>query len=96
MAKVGIFVESFSAGGLRTFIKNFIISSNFNTKITFICNYELKKNKDFNKIFSKRGNVKVIYYKILSIEKISKKKAKILKLFYGIIFPLIFFNQILK
>lgn len=96
MTKVGLFVESFSAGGLRTFIKNFIISSNSKTKITFICNYELKKNKDFNKIFSKRGNVKVIYYKILSIERISKKRNKILKLFYGIIFPLIFLNQILK
>lgn len=96
MAKVGFFIESLSEGGLRTFIRNLIVSCDPKSEIILVCNSELKKNNELNKVLSKRRNVKVNYYSIFSIEKLSKKSFKFLKIFYGVIFPFIFFNQFLK
>ena len=94
--KIGFFLQSYSSGGVDTFLVNLVNHIKFNTKIIVFYNDSHPGIKNIKRKFIKK--VKFVRYRIFSFENVNFFKNLnvlnlIIKITLFIMFPVIFFYQ---
>ena len=94
--KIGFFLQSYSSGGVDTFLVNLINHFKINSKIIVFYNHNHPNIKNIKKKLIKK--VKFVKYRVVSLENINFFKNfnsfnSAIKICLIILFPLIFFYQ---
>jgi len=94
--KIGFFLQSYSSGGVDTFLVNLVNHIKFNSKIIVFYNDSHPGIKNIKRKFIKK--VKFVRYRIFSFENVNFFKNLnvlnlIIKITLFIVFPLVFFYQ---
>ena len=97
--KIGFFLQSYSSGGVDTFLVNLVNHFKSNLKIILFYNYNHPNIKNIKKKFIKK--VKFVKYRVVSLENINFLKNfnsfnLVIKFCLIILFPLFFFYQYKK
>ncbi len=97
--KIGFFLQSYSSGGVDTFLVNLVNHLKTNSKIILFYNHNHPNIKNIKKKFIKK--VKFVKYRVVSLENINIFKNfnslnLVIKFCLIILFPLFFFYQYKK